>query len=109
MRDELRLFIVVGKAALITIVGAFAPLALMPIFGALESKMVVTHGEDDILGATLVLLPIATALWISVRWMFRTLQTYFTRREARAMATAFAGFSPVWLGITPAWRRGLCG
>jgi hypothetical protein len=32
--------------------------------------------------------------------MFRTLQTYFTRREARAVATAFAALSPVWLGIT---------
>jgi hypothetical protein len=83
MRESLWLFIVVGKAALIT--------TLALALGGLE--IVATHGEEQNLAATMVFLPTAIAVW----WMFRALQAYCTRREARAVATTFAMFSPVSL------------
>jgi ABC-type molybdate transport system permease subunit len=39
------------------------------------------------------------AVWVAVRWMFRTLQAFSTKRDARAVATLFVVLSPVWLGI----------
>jgi len=43
-----------------------------------------------------LLLPCAMTAW----WMFRTLRTRFSRSEAKYVATAFAGFTPVWLLIS---------
>ena len=90
MRDKLWLFIVVGKAALITTLVGFAL-----VLGVLASKIVITHGEEEILGGTLMIFPAGIAAW----WMFRKLQAHCTRREARAAATAVAVFTPVSLGI----------
>lgn len=73
-----------------TTLGYFA-LAL----GILGSKIVLTHGEEEILGATMAFLPSGIAAW----WMFRKLQAYCTRREARAAAIAFAVLAPVSFGI----------
>jgi hypothetical protein len=88
--DKLWLFIVVGKAALMTTLVYFA-LAL----AVLGSKIVLTHGEEEILGATMAFLPTGIAAW----WMFRKLQAHCTRREARAAAIAFAVLAPVSFGI----------
>ena len=90
MRDKFWLFIVVGKAALMTTLVYFA-LAL----AVLGSKIVLTHGEEEILGATMAFLPTGIAAW----WMFRKLQAHCTRREARAVAIAFAVLAPVSFGI----------
>jgi len=90
MRDKLWLFIVVGKAALVTALGYIAL-----VLGVLGSKTVVTHGEEEILGATMAFLPAGIAAW----WLFRKLQPYCTRREARAVAIAFAVLAPVSFGI----------
>jgi hypothetical protein len=43
-----------------------------------------------------LLLPCSMTAW----WMFRTLQTRYSKSEAKYVATAFAGFSPVWLLIS---------
>ena len=102
MRDEFRLLIVVGKAALITIIGVFAGIAFVLALGFLASKMMVPRRREEVLqllGAA-SFLSIGIAVWIGKSWMFRTLQAHFTRGEARAMATAFAGLSPVWLTVT---------
>jgi hypothetical protein len=84
------LLIVVAKAALMTTLGYFAL-----VLGFLGSKIVLTNGEEEILGATMALLPSGIAAW----WMFRKLQAYYTRREARAVAIAFAVLAPVSFGI----------
>ncbi len=90
MRDKRWLFIVVGKAALMTTLGYFAP-----VLGILGSKIVLTHGEEEILAVPMVFLPAGIAAW----WMFRKLQAFCTRREARAVAIAFAVLAPVSFGI----------
>ena len=94
MRDKFWLFIVVGKAALMITLGCFG-LAL----GVLGLKIAVTPGEQQILKATMVLLVLFLPIGISAWWIFRKLQARYTRREARAVATAFGAFTPVSLGI----------
>jgi hypothetical protein len=96
MRDKLWLFIVVGKAALMTTFGYLAP--VLGFVGAkivLGSRIVLTNGEKEVLGAILAFLPAGIAAW----WMFRKLQAYCTRREARAVAIAFVVLAPVSFGI----------
>lgn len=94
MRDKFWLFIVVGKAALMTTLGYFGL-----VLGVLGLKIAVTPGEQQILKATIgflmVFLPIGIAAW----WIFRKLQARYTRREARAVATAFGVFTPVSLAV----------
>ena len=48
------------------------------------------------LGLTSLLLPCAMTTW----WMFRTLRSRYSKSEAKYIATAFAGFTPVWLVIS---------
>ncbi len=90
MRDKLWLFIVVGKAALITTVVVFA-LAM----GALRSRFVVTPNGEEMLAAALALL----LTGMPALWMFQTLQARLTRREARAVAISFVVLAPAWLGL----------
>jgi hypothetical protein len=94
MSDKFWLFIVVGKAALITILVWFGLVLGVPRF-----KIGMMSGEQQILKAAvvflLVLLPTGIATW----WIFRKLQSHYTRREARAVATAFGAFTPVSLLI----------
>ncbi len=87
MRDKFRLFIVVGKAVLITTVGCPVPL--------LALKLALTRGEQG----TLTLIAIILATGIATWRIFRKLQTDYTRREARAVATTFAILAPVSLAI----------
>jgi hypothetical protein len=91
MRDKFWLFIVVGKAALMTTLGCFAPL--------LGLRIAVTPGEQQILKATMVFLVVFLPTGISAWWIFQKLQARCTRREARAAATALAVFTPVSLLI----------
>jgi hypothetical protein len=94
MRDRFWLFIVVGKAALITILGWFGL-----VLGVVGSKIAMTSGEQQILKATIVLLVVFVPAGIATWWIFRKLQARYTRREARAAATAFGVFTPVSLSI----------
>jgi len=95
MSDRFWLFIIVGKAALITVLLWFG----LVLVGLLGSKIEMTSGEPQILKATvlflLVLLPTGIATW----WSFRKLQSHYPPREARAAATALAVFTPVSLLI----------
>lgn len=88
MRDKFRLFIVVGKAAsLITTAGCLVTL--------LALKLALTRSEHGTLALTAVILTSGIATW----WILRKLQTDYTRRETRAVATAFAILAPVSLAI----------
>lgn len=91
MRDKFWLFIVVGKAALMTTLGCFAPL--------LGLRIAVSPGEQQILKATMVFLLVFLPAGIAAWWIFRKLQARYTRREARTVATAFGVFTPVSLLI----------
>jgi ABC-type molybdate transport system permease subunit len=88
MLDKFWLFIVVGRAAIVTTFVVFG-------LGALAFKVAVTRWEEEILGLTVLLLPAGAAAW----WIFRKLQEHCTRREARAVAIAFVVFAPVSMGI----------
>ena len=81
--DKFWLFTLVGKAALITTIGCVSLLLL-------GIKIAVTQGEQEILGVTMAFLPAGIAAY----WIFQKLQTHYTRREARAVATAFGVFTP---------------
>ena len=87
MSDKFWLFIVVGKTALIAILGYFA-------LGVLDSK-IVTPIAKGILAVPMVFLPAGIAAW----WMFGMLRARCTRRESRAATTAFAVFAPVSFGL----------
>jgi len=56
-------------------------------FKDLDSKLV------DVLMAAVWLVAFGLAIW----WMFHKLRALYTRREARAIATAFGVFTPVSL------------
>jgi len=95
MRYKFWFFIVVGKAALITAIGW-----LVLVLGVLVGfKIVMTPGEQQILKATVVLLLVFLPTGIATWWILRKLQARYTQREARAVATAFAVFTPVSLLI----------
>ncbi|MGA7446009.1 MAG: hypothetical protein WBQ43_20795 [Terriglobales bacterium] len=79
-----------------TTLGYFVP--VLGFLGAkivLGSRIVLTNGEKEILAAPVAFLPAGIAAW----WMFRKLQAYCTRREARVVAIAFAVLAPVSFGM----------
>jgi hypothetical protein len=88
MRDNFSLFIVVGKAVLITTLGGFAP--ILGLFG----PKFVRRGVRGMVAVSMVLF-----LWIAARWMFGTLRAHSTIRESRAVTTTFAAFAPVSFGM----------
>jgi hypothetical protein len=88
MRDKFTLFIVVGKATLMTTVG-YAALLLLGV------KAATTPTGQGILVIAGALLPNGLAAW----WMFRELQKQYSRRESRAVATAFGIVTPLSLAV----------
>jgi len=88
MRGKLQLFLIVGKAALIVTAGCFVVPLLTP-------KSALTGIEQGALILTALVLTTGVATW----WIFRKLQTDYTRREARAVATTFAILAPASLAI----------
>jgi hypothetical protein len=91
MSDRFFLLIRVGEACLINTVALFMPLRM-----ALPFKIANTDRVQEILVITGVCLGCGVATW----WIFRKLQLRYTKREAKAVATAFAVFTPVSLGIS---------
>jgi fumarate reductase subunit C len=87
MRDTLRLFIIIGKAALIVTAGCFV---LEVLIGFLPQ---LTTAEEATLGALMVLSSNGAAVW----WASRKLRTVYSRREARALSVAFGVVTPVSL------------
>jgi hypothetical protein len=49
--------------------------------------------EEGVIGAMLALFPTGVA----AAWLYRKLQTFYPRREARAVSIAFGAFTPVSL------------
>jgi hypothetical protein len=93
MRDTFRLFVIVGKAALIVTIGGFALVWTSMLLG-FKPDLKPVRGE--ILGVLLCFLPIGVA----TAWMFRKLLTVYPRREARAVSIAFGLFTPISLGVS---------
>jgi|ERR1700722_2359436 len=93
MRDAFRLSVIVGKAAFIVTAGCCAlMLGIISLWSDPQDKSVGLV----ILVAVAVFLPIGAA----TVWIFRKLQTVYSRREARAVSTAFGVFSPVSLVVS---------
>jgi hypothetical protein len=82
------LLIQVLKASLITTTAAF-----MVVFAIQALKLNLTPTQEEVTGLILGCLPGGMAAW----WMFRKLQTRYTKREARLTAITLAVFTPVSL------------
>jgi hypothetical protein len=93
MRDTFRLFVIVGKAALIVTAGCFALVWSSMLLGV-ETDLRPVRGE--ILGALACFLP----LGVATAWILRKLRTVYPRREARAVSIAFGLFIPISLGVS---------
>jgi hypothetical protein len=91
MRPALRLFLVMGEAALIFTATYFA-LILIAVRSIIPHVLIGVQATAGIAG---VLVPICLAAW----WIFRRLRAHFAPREARAAAIAFGLFTPVPLAI----------
>jgi len=85
------------KFSLFMIIGRVAPLTAGMYFTLVVagSKLAVTRAEEAVLAATAIFLPGSIGAW----WIFRRLQTHYTKREARAVAIGFAVFMPMSLAI----------
>lgn len=93
MRDAFRLFVIVGRAALIAAGGLFALVLTLSRFG-FNADHKSAWAEILVLVACFLPLGVATA------WMFRKLRTVYSRREARAVSIAFGIFTPISLGVS---------
>lgn len=88
MGDKFTLFIVVGKATLMTVTG-YCALILTGF------RLAATPMQQGILGVAGALFPAGLAAW----WMFRNLQRHYTRRQWRAAAIAFGVVTPLSLAV----------
>ena len=93
MSDTFRLFVIVGKAALIVTTGCFALVLASMMLGF---KPDIKPIEGQILGVVACFIPIAVA----TAWIYRKLRAVYPRREARALSTAFGLFTPISLVIS---------
>jgi hypothetical protein len=89
MEFPLQLSLTTGQSALLVSTGGYAVpfIAVSMGFKDLDNKLV------DVLMAAVWLVTFGLAIW----WMFHKLRALYTRREARAIATAFGVFTPVSL------------
>jgi hypothetical protein len=89
MEFPFQLSLTTGQSALLVSTGGYAVpfIAVSMGFKDLDNKLV------DVLMAAVWLVAFGLAIW----WMFHKLRAPYTRREARAIATAFGVFTPVSL------------
>jgi hypothetical protein len=89
MEFPLQLSLTTGQSALLVSTGGYAIPFIAVSMGSkdLDNKLV------DVLMAAVWLVAFGLAIW----WMFHKLRALYTRREARAIATAFGVFTPVSL------------
>jgi hypothetical protein len=89
MEFPLRLSLTTGQSALLVSTGGYAVpfIAVSMGFKDLDNKLV------DVLMAAVWLAAFGLAIW----WMFHKLRALYTRRQARAIATAFGVSTPVAL------------
>jgi hypothetical protein len=87
MEFPLRLSLTTGQSALLVSIGGYAVpfIAVSAGFKGPDNKIM------GALMATVWLVAFGLAIW----WMFHKLRVLYTRREARAIATAFGVFTPV--------------
>jgi hypothetical protein len=93
MRRALKLSVIVGEAACIDFVGSIGL-----ILGAVGLGLNFDHksaGADVALGVMVFLPSVGAA-----GWLFRKLQTVYSRREASAASVAFAILTPIFLGVS---------
>ena len=91
MSDYYFLLMRVAVACLINTVALAAPILL-----AMPFKIASTDGVQKILIITGLCLGCGMADW----WILRQLRLRYTKREAKAVTTAFAVFTPVALALT---------
>jgi hypothetical protein len=92
MRETFRFVTIVGRAAVLLTLGLFVT-SLIAAPHLPPSKI---NGLSGALMAIPVFgIPLGLAAW----WMFRKLQSCYSRREARAVSITFAAFAPVPLAI----------
>jgi len=89
MEFPVQLSLTTGQSALLVSTGGYVVpfIAISLGFENLNKKLV------DALIAAVWLVAFGLAVW----WMFHKLRAFYTRREARAIATAFGVFTPVSL------------
>ena len=92
-RSLFRLFVIVAEAAFIVTAGCFG-LVLAAVLLGFKPEQIPATGE--MLGTAALLFILVAA---AIRWMFRRLRTVYSRREARAVSTAFGLFTPVSLAV----------
>jgi hypothetical protein len=87
METPVQLSLTTGQSALLVSTGGYVvPFVVVFIgFKDRDNKLV------EVLSATVWLVAFGLAIW----WMFHRLRVFYTRREARAIATAFGVFTPV--------------
>jgi predicted permease len=66
------------------------------VFVSMPFKIESFAGAEGLLAAFCVCVPLGVATW----WMFRQLNTRYSKREAKAVTTAFAVSTPVSLGVS---------
>ena len=93
MRDAFRLFVIVGKAALIAAGGLFALFLTLSRFG-------FNPDHKSAWAEILVLVACLLPLGVATVWILRKLRTVYPRREARAVSIAFGLFTPISLGVS---------
>jgi hypothetical protein len=91
MEFPVQLSLRTGQSALLISTGGYVVpfIAVSTGLKDLDNKLV------EVLSATVWLVAFGLAIW----WMFHKLCALYTRREARAIATAFGVFTPVSLGL----------
>ena len=89
MEFPVQLSLTTGQSALLVSTGGYVVpfIAVSLGFKNLDNKLV------DVLMASVWLVAFGLAIW----WVFHKLRALYTRREARAIATAFGVFTPVSL------------
>ncbi len=83
-----------ARIVIASLANAIASLGLILI--TVRLKMYTTPVGGAVSGLISLLLPCSMTTW----WLFKTLRTRYSKSEAKYVATAFAGFSPVWLLIS---------
>jgi len=92
MGDKTFLLARVTTASLIGTLGLFTlgSLSVKFKFVSMQFEHQPTAGIEVLLAALWACLPFGIATW----WMFRVLKARYSRREAKAVTTAFAVFTP---------------
>jgi hypothetical protein len=90
MGDKTFLLACVGMASLVGTLGFFTFVFLSMPF------KIESFAAEGLLAAFWVCIPFGIATW----WMFRQLSTRYSKREAKAVTTAFAVSTPVSFGVS---------